>query len=127
MFAYSKLSYSQEDFDPVSQLGEAALGMVVSSASGIRSLEDYVSFVKKSPGKTSYGSFGDGSSSHLYAEMFTQLAKLDSVHVAFKGAGPAVQDNMAGLTTMGVHDFAMTGPYINSGRLNLLAVKGSSR
>jgi len=51
VFAYSKLSYSQEDFDPVSQLGEAALGMVVSSASGIRSLEDYVSFVKKSPGK----------------------------------------------------------------------------
>ena len=99
----------------------------MSSASGIRSLEDYVSFVKKSPGKTSYVSFGDGSSSHLYAEMFTQLAKLDSVHVAFKGAGPAVQDNMAGLTTMGVHDFAMTGPYINSGRLNLLAVKGSSR
>jgi len=55
------------------------------------------------------------------------LAKLDSVHVAYKGAGPAVQDIMAGLTTMGVHDFATTGPFINSGRLNLLAVTGTKR
>jgi len=127
MFAYSKLPYSQEDFDPVSQLGEAALGMVVSSSSGIRSIEDYVAFVRKNRGKTSYGSFGSGSSSHLYAEMFTQLAKLDTVHVPYKGAGPAVQDIMAGLTTMGVHDFATTGPFISSGKLNLLAVTGSNR
>ncbi len=127
MFAYTKLSYSQDDFDPVSQLGEAALGMVVSSASGIKSLDEYIAFVKKNPGKTTYGSFGNGSSSHLYAEMFTQLSKLDTVHVAYKGAGPAIQDVMAGQATMGVHDFATTGPFINGGRLNLLAVTGRNR
>jgi tripartite-type tricarboxylate transporter receptor subunit TctC len=127
MFAYTKLSYSQDDFDPVSQLGEAALGMVVSSSSGIKSLDEYIAFVRKNPGKTTYGSFGNGSSSHLYAEMFTQLAKLDTVHVAYKGAGPAIQDVMAGQATMGVHDFATTGPFINGGRLTLLAVTGRNR
>ena len=127
MFAYTKLSYSQDDFDPVSQLGEAALGMVVSSASGIKNLDEYIAHVKKNPGTTTYGSFGNGSSSHLYAEMFTQLAKLDTVHVAYKGAGPAIQDVMAGQATMGVHDFATTGPFINGGRLTLLAVTGRNR
>jgi tripartite-type tricarboxylate transporter receptor subunit TctC len=127
MFAYTKLSYSQDDFDPVTQLGEAALGMVVSSATGIKSLEDYIAYVKKNPGKTTYGSFGNGSSSHLYAEMFTQLAKLDTVHVAYKGAGPAIQDIMGGQATMGIHDFASTGPFVNGGRLNLLAATGKNR
>jgi tripartite-type tricarboxylate transporter receptor subunit TctC len=127
MFAYTKLPYSQDDFDPVTQLGEAALGMIVSSASGIKTLDEYIAFVKKNPGKTTFGSFGVGSSSHLYGEMLTQAAKLDTVHVAYKGAGPATQDIVAGIATMGVHDFATTGPFIQGGRANLLAVTGSKR
>jgi tripartite-type tricarboxylate transporter receptor subunit TctC len=127
MFAYTKLSYSQDDFEPVTQLGEAALGLVVASNLGIKTLPEYVAYVKKNPGKTTYGSFGIGSSSHLYAETFTQLNKLDTVHVAYKGAGPAIQDVMAGMATMGVHDFATTGPFINGGRLTLLAVTGTKR
>jgi tripartite-type tricarboxylate transporter receptor subunit TctC len=126
-FAYTKLPYSQDDFEPVTQLGEAALGMVVASNTGIKTLPDYIAYVKKNPGKSTYASFGVGSSSHLYAETFTQLNKLDTVHVAYKGAGPAIQDVMAGMATMGVHDFATTGPFINSGRLNLLAVTGTLR
>ena len=127
MFAYTKLPYSQDDFEPVTQLGEAALGLVVASNLGIKTLPEYIAYVKKNPGKTTYGSFGIGSSSHLYAETFTQLNKLDTVHVAYKGAGPAIQDVMAGMATMGVHDFATTGPFINGGRLTLLAVTGTKR
>jgi tripartite-type tricarboxylate transporter receptor subunit TctC len=127
LFAYTKLPYSQDDFEPVTQLGEAALGMIVSSASGIKSIPEYIAYVKKNPGKTTYASFGAGSSSHLYAEMFTQTAKLDTVHVAYKGAGPAATDIIGGTATMGVHDFATTGPFIQSGRATLLATTGTKR
>jgi tripartite-type tricarboxylate transporter receptor subunit TctC len=59
--------------------------------------------------------------------MFTQTAKLDTVHVAYKGAGPAATDIIGGTATMGVHDFATTGPFIQSGRATLLATTGTKR
>ncbi len=128
VFAYTKLPYSPlEDFDMVTQLGEAALGMIVSSASGIRTVDEYVAHARRNPGKTTFASFGMGSSSHLYGEMLKNAAKLDSVHVAYKGAGPATQDIVAGVATMGVHDFATTGPFIQAGRATLLAVTGTKR
>ena len=127
-FAYTKLPYSpMEDFDMVTQLGEAALGMIVPSTSGIRTVDEFVAYARKNPGKTTFGSFGIGSSSHLYGEMLKNAAKLDTVHVAYKGAGPATQDIVAGIASMGVHDFATTGPFIQAGRATLLAVTGTRR
>jgi tripartite-type tricarboxylate transporter receptor subunit TctC len=128
VFAYAKLPYSPlEDFDMVTQLGEAALGMIVPSASGIRTVDEFVAHARRNPGKTTFASFGMGSSSHLYGEMLKNAAKLDTVHVAYKGAGPAAQDIVSGVATMGVHDFATTGPFIQAGRATLLAVTGTKR
>jgi tripartite-type tricarboxylate transporter receptor subunit TctC len=127
-FAYVKLPYDPlEDFEFVSQIGLSSLGMVVPSSLGLKSVDDFVAHVRRNPGKTTFASFGAGSSSHLYGEMLKGAAKLDMVHVPYKGAGPAVQDIVGGNATMGIQDFAATGPFLQSGRLTLLAVTGPQR
>lgn len=125
---YDKLAYDpQADFVPVTQLGLSVLAMVVPSSLNIRTLKDFVAHAKQNPGKLSFGSFGTGSTSHVYGEMLKRAAGIDMNHVAYKGAGPAVQDIMAGHTTTGIHDLASVGPHIESGRLVALAVTGPRR
>lgn len=127
-FAMAKLPYEPlEDFELITQLGASSLGMVVAPALGIKSVADFVTYTKAHPGKVSFASFGIGSSSHLYGEMLKSAAKLDMVHVPYKGAGPAVQDIIGGTATMGIHDFATIGPQVLGGRATLLAVTGTKR
>lgn len=127
-FAYRKLPYDPPaDFEMVTQLGLATLGMAVPTASGHRSVDDFVTWARANPGKATFASFGNGSSSHLYGEMLKTAAKVDMVHVAYKGAGPAMQDVAAGTASMGIHDFASTAPFVQSGRVTLLAVTGPQR
>lgn len=85
---------AQKDFAPVTQLGLTVLAMVVPSALGPKTLTDFVAWAKGNPGKVSFASFGNGSSSHIYGEMLKAAAGLDMVHVPYKGAGPAVQDTL---------------------------------
>ena len=75
----------------------------------------------------SFASFGSGSTSHIYGEMLKAAAGLDMVHVPYKGAGPAVQDVIAGHAQMAIQDFAAIGPHVRSGRLVALAVTGPKR
>ena len=127
-FAMARLPYETlDDFEMVTQIGMAALGMVVPPALGIKSVGEFVSYAKANPGKTSFASFGIGSSSHLYGEMLKSATKIDMVHVPYKGAGPAVQDIIGGTATTGIHDFATIGPQVLGGRVNLLAVTGTRR
>ena len=115
------------DFATVTQLGLSVLAMVVPSTLNIKTLSEFVDYTKKNPGKVSFASFGNGSSSHVYGEMLKGAAGIDMVHVAYKGAGPAVQDIMAGHAQMGIHDLASVGPHLQSGRLVALAVTGPKR
>jgi tripartite-type tricarboxylate transporter receptor subunit TctC len=127
-FAYTKLAYDGlTDFETVAHLGMAPLGMVVPTSSGIKSVDEFVQQVKRAPGKATFASFGTGSSSHLYGEMLKGLTKTDMVHVPYKGAGPAVVDIASGQATMGIQDFAATAPFIQSGKLTLLATTGPKR
>ena len=125
---YERLPYDgQKDFAPVTQLGLSVLALVVASSLNLRTLKDFIAYTKANPGKVSFGSFGAGSTSHVYGEMLKAAAGLDVNHVAYKGAGPAVADIMAGHATMGIHDFATILPHIQSGKLLALAVTGPKR
>jgi tripartite-type tricarboxylate transporter receptor subunit TctC len=127
-FQYRKLGYDAlTDFEPVAQLGNAPLGMVVPATLGIRSVDDFVAYARRNPGKVTFASFGTGSSSHLYGEMLKTLTGLDMVHVPYKGAGPAVQDIASGNATMGIHDYATTTGLIQAGKLVVIATTGSAR
>jgi tripartite-type tricarboxylate transporter receptor subunit TctC len=127
-FMYRKLAYDGlTDFEPVTQIGIAALGLVVPPSLGLKSVDDFVQYARRNPGKVTFASFGSGSSSHLYGEMLKKIANLDMVHVPYKGAGPAVQDIVAGNATMGIQDYASTAAMIQAGRLVSLATTGPKR
>lgn len=118
---------AQKDFAPVTQLGLTVLAMVVPSALGPKTLKEFVAWAKGNPGKVSFASFGNGSSSHIYGEMLKSAAGLDMVHVPYKGAGPAVQDTLGGQVQMTIQDLAAVGPHIASGRVVAMAVTGPRR
>jgi tripartite-type tricarboxylate transporter receptor subunit TctC len=83
--------------------------------------------VKANPGKSTYASFGVGSTAHIYGEMFDGAAGLDMGHVAYKGTAPATVDVVAGQVTAGYIDFASMGAMIQGGKLVVLAVTGTQR
>ena len=115
------------DFATVTQLGLSVLAMVVPTSLNVKTLAEFIDYAKKNPGKASFASFGNGSSSHVYGEMLKGAASIDMVHVAYKGAGPAVQDIIAGHAQMGIHDLASVAAGLAGGRLVALAVTGPKR
>lgn len=117
----------QRDFVAVTQLGLSVLAMVVPTTLNLKTLPEFIDYAKKNPGKVSFASFGNGSSSHVYGEMLKGAAGLDMTHVAYKGAGPAVQDIIAGHAQMGIHDLASVAAGLSGNRLVALAVTGPKR
>jgi tripartite-type tricarboxylate transporter receptor subunit TctC len=125
---HEKLPYDGlRDLAPVTQLGLSVLAMVVPPALNVKSLKEFIEYAKANRGKVSFASFGAGSTSHIYCEMLKGAAGIEMTHVPYKGAGPAVQDTMAGHTQMTIQDLGSVGPFVSSGKLVALAVTGPKR
>ena len=117
-YVYKKMPYDGfKDFVPVTQHGLAPLAMVVPPTLGPKSVKEFVAWAKERKGKVNFASFGLGSSSHIWGEMLNQAEKLDMTHVPYKGAGPAIQDTLAGHIPMTIQDLAASGPAISGGKL----------
>jgi tripartite-type tricarboxylate transporter receptor subunit TctC len=125
---HAKLPYDGlRDFAPVSQIGLSVLAMVVPATLNIKTLPEFIAWAKERKGAVSFASFGTGSTSHIYGEMLKGSARIEMTHIPYKGAGPAVQDVMAGHAQMAIQDLAAVGPHVRSGRLVALAVTGPRR
>jgi tripartite-type tricarboxylate transporter receptor subunit TctC len=125
---YEKLPYdSQKDFVPVTQIGLSVLAMTVPASLGVKTLRDFVAWAKANPAKANYASIGTGSTPHLYGEMLNEAAGLRMTHVPYKGAGPILQDLLAGQVQMSVLDLAAIRSHLDAGRLVALAVTGPKR
>ncbi|MEZ5763723.1 MAG: tripartite tricarboxylate transporter substrate-binding protein [Xanthobacteraceae bacterium] len=90
-------------FDAVTQVAETPLVVVVTEGSRYKSFGDLVAGMKKDPGKLTYGSAGNGSASHLATLLLAYTAKVEAVHVPYRGAAPAISDVLGGQT-----DFIIT-------------------
>ena len=127
-YVYKKLPYDGfRDFVPVTQHGLAPLAMVTPPSLGLKSVKEFVAWARERRGKVNFASFGIGSSSHIWGEMLNQAEKLDMTHVPYKGAGPAIQDTLAGHVPMTIQDLAASGPAIVGGKLTPLAVTSTVR
>ncbi|WP_219765371.1 Bug family tripartite tricarboxylate transporter substrate binding protein [Neoroseomonas alba] len=84
------------DFTPVTNMAMVPLVALVTPTLPVRSLRELADHAKANPGKLSYGSSGIGAAQHLAGEMFKQTAGVDMTHVPYRGAGPAIQDLIAG-------------------------------
>jgi tripartite-type tricarboxylate transporter receptor subunit TctC len=127
-YVYKKLPYDGfKDFVPVTQHGLAPLVMVVPPSIGVGSVKEFVAWATERKGKVNYASFGNGSSSHIWGEMLNQSEKLDMTHVPYRGAGPAIQDALAGHIPVTIQDLAASGGAIAGGKLKPLAVTSTVR
>ena len=93
----------------------------------VGSFAELVAYAKANPGKVNFGSAGAGSITHLAGELLKSEAKIDIVHVPYKGAAPAVTDLLGGQVQMGIFDVPVLLGHIRSGKLKVLAVTSANR
>lgn len=115
------------DFAPVTRIGTSNLVLVIHPDVPAKNLDEFVALVKANPGKYSYGSFGMGTSGHLYGHVFSKQQGLDMVHVAYRGEAPSVTDLLGGQVPAVIMSANGSKEHIASGRMRALAVTGASR
>ena len=120
-------------YDPFKDLAPITMGvnfpnvLVVGAHTGIKSFADFVAYAKKNPGKLDYASTGPGSASHLAGELLDDMAKIDTVHVPYKGGAPALQDLLGGRVAAYFSTYSTSQAYIDNGKLIPLASTGVQR
>jgi len=125
-FIFPNMSYDTEkDFAPVSFVARVPNVLVVHPSLGVRSLQELIDRARAKPGSINYGTSGAGTVLHLAAELLKTMAKIDLVHVPYKGSGPMLQDLIAGQIQMAIDNVPTALPLIRSGRLLALGVTPS--
>jgi tripartite-type tricarboxylate transporter receptor subunit TctC len=120
---YKKLSYSPgKDFMPITLVGTQANILVVNPKVPVKSLTELIELCRAQPGKINFASSGYGAAAHLAGELFKAEARVNIVHVPYKGAAPALQDVIAGHDQMMFATAASVIGHINSGQVRALAV-----
>ena len=126
---YGKLSYDPiKDFAPVSLLAVVSNVLVTNATQpDVKTAKDVIAAARKTPGKLTYASAGNGTSIHLAGEVFTSLAQVDMLHVPYKGSGPAVSDLLGGQVNYMFDSITSARPHIESGKLRALGVTTAKR
>jgi len=101
--------------------------VVVNPSLPVASLAELVAYAKANPGKINFGSAGAGGITHLACELLKAEARIDVLHVPYKGAAPAVSDLLGGQVQMGIFDVPVVLPHIKSGKFKALAVTSAKR
>jgi tripartite-type tricarboxylate transporter receptor subunit TctC len=126
--ATRKLPYDAvKDFTAIGMIGATPNVLVVNSALPVTTVKEFVAYLRKNPGKLSYGSAGQGSLTHLTMELFKQQINSFMVHIPYRGIAPAFTDLMGGQTQAMFPGLAAAVPHIRSGRVRPLAVTGLKR
>ncbi len=124
----TKIQYDPfKDFAPIGTLTSSPFVFVVHPSSPINSVKDLIAYAKTNPGKLNYGSSGNGGASHLGAEKFKMLTGTSMVHIPYRGAGPAINDAIAGQIQLSLWTPLAVAPHAKGGKLKPLAVTGSKR
>ena len=115
------------DFVPIAHVLDAEGLLVVNPSVNAKSVPELIALARSQPGKMSYASGGLGTTSHLAGELFKSMAKVDMVHVPYKGNSPAITDLLGGQTQMIFATMPTVLPQVKAGRLRAIAVIGPAR
>lgn len=125
---YRKLPYDAlSDFAPISLVATQPFLVSVHPSLPVRSMKELVFLARARPGQLAYSSGGAGSGPFMGAELFKQAAKIDLLHVAYKGAGPAFTDLISGQVQMMVATISLALPHARAGKVRALAITASKR
>lgn len=125
-FLFPKLPYDPfRDFLPVTQLALSPVALLVNASQPWKTMRDVVEAAKAQP--MHYGTFGHGSTAHMYGELLNLNAGTKLQHIGYKGSGPALTDLLGGQVPAALLDIAATKPQILAGKIRALAVTGPKR
>ena len=125
--------YEKLPYDPLKAFTHVSLAlttpyvMVVDSNVPAKTLKELIALAKSKPGSLAYANAGNGSGSHLMAEMLAQYAQINVLHVPYKGMAPAITDVLGGQAQVLFGSFSTLSPHIKSGRMRALAATGKRR
>ena len=125
---YAKLDYDiEKDFVPLALMASVPQVLVVNPKLVPGDFKAFLAQVRKNPGRLNYGSAGGGTSHHLAGELFKQQTQTFITHIPSRGAGPALQDLIAGNVDMMFDGLASSASHIKGGRIKALMVSGNKR
>jgi tripartite-type tricarboxylate transporter receptor subunit TctC len=125
---YKSLPYDTvKDFTPLIFAGQTQNLLVIRPSMPIQSVQEFIDYARKNPGKVSYGSTGIGSSNHLSMELFKSMAGIDIVHVPYKGSAPMVNDLLGDHIDTAFDNTPNVLPQVNGGKLRALGVSSTMR
>jgi tripartite-type tricarboxylate transporter receptor subunit TctC len=125
---YSKLTYDPvKDFQPITLVAMIPNMMTVNPNVPVKTVKDLIALAQAKPGTINYGSGGNGSAAHLATEYFKLMAKVNLVHIPYKGTAPAVTDLIAGNISMMITGVPPQLGFVKSGRLRPIAVATAKR
>lgn len=116
-----------QDFAPISLIATTDYVLLVHPSLPVRSVKQLIALARSKPGEVTYGSSGILSNTHLAGELMKQLGKINMVHVAYKGTGPAMVSVLAGETAVTFGGGPGAVPHVKAKRLHALATTGSKR
>jgi tripartite-type tricarboxylate transporter receptor subunit TctC len=120
---YTDVQYdAQRDFAPIALLGSLPMTLVVNASLPVKTVDEFVAYVKQQPGKISFGSWGIGSSSHVAMETLILESSLNMLHVPFTGAAPAINAVIAGQVDTMMVTLPTAEPYHQAGKIRIIGV-----
>lgn len=125
---YGKLGYDpQKDFEPIGLIAKIPNILVVNNSLPIKTVADYIRFAKESKDGITFASAGSGSSIHLSGELFKMHAKLNMLHIPYKGSAPAVTDLLGGQVQSMFDNAPSALPQVQTGKLRAIAITSAQR
>jgi tripartite-type tricarboxylate transporter receptor subunit TctC len=116
-----------QQFAPISLVSASPYVVTASTKLKADNIKDLIAYAKANPGKLTFGSSGTGAASHLSAELFKSMAKVDLLHVPYKGTGQAVTDLLAGQIDLLFAPSQAVLQHVKAGKLKALATTGATR
>ncbi len=125
---YARLPYDPlRDFVPVALVTSAPTLLVANNDLPVKSAADLIALAKSKPGGLAFGSYGNGSSNHLIAELFNTMAGIEANHIPYRGSAPMMTDLIGGRIQFAFDGIATTHGYVGSNTVRLLGVSTAKR
>ena len=124
---YRKMAFDPSKWEPVTVLATVPNVLVVNPRLPVKTVQEFIAYAKANPGKVTYGSQGNGTTSHLTASLFMQLTGTEMVHVPYKGTAPALVDLVGGQIDVFFDNISSSLPFHQAGKLRILGVADDQR
>jgi tripartite-type tricarboxylate transporter receptor subunit TctC len=124
---YRRMPFKESDFAPIIWLASVPQVLVVHPSLPVKNVKELIALAKRRPGELTYGSSGNGAFNHLTGALFASMAKVNIVHVPYKGGGPAAVALLSGEISMILGEPASIVGFVKTGRVRALAVTGEKR